>query len=309
MKKESFSEKLEKWGNEPVKLNTSSGCLAIIAQVILFGIIWFGVSYLVRVVADWLGYQISLNMQMGLGGIALFSLLLSIYRVGSAEIKTHFRKSRSLFLITYFFGLSVFRLLLALAPFFASVYPISTCDEIKGAGFSNQPAWTSINSEMMNWVSEEYLLNRNQIELKTNSPLASLNEIHWETLKADYWLAYPTEPYTYYPRYMGIFWKRNSVHLSDIRGCLGEPTDYLITQDPTIGKPQSLYIWYNDEGFIGFGELSKSSVNTIDEVAITKMYFGPKDFLRTSDDLARSLGHTDISTPLPWTSVEAIKLP
>lgn len=97
--------------------------------------------------------------------------------------------------------------------------------------------------------------------------------------------------------------------MKDVRGCLGEPTSYLITQNPVNGKPQSLYVWYEDGGLIGFGELSNASGKTVDEIAITKMYFGPKDFLRTADDLARSLGHDDISTPLPWTSVEEIKLP
>lgn len=75
-------------------------------------------------------------------------------------------------------------------PFFVSLYPKPTCDEIKGAGFTHEPAWTSSTTEMQGWVSQEYLLHRSQIKLNANTPMVSLNELRWETLKADYWLAH-----------------------------------------------------------------------------------------------------------------------
>jgi len=269
----------------------------------------FVLGRLSTVLADWVGYNLPFDFEVGLGALLVFAILFGFYQFGPAQLRPHYKTIRMPFLLIYLGTTAVLRLAVTLMPFFISLYPVPTCNEIKGAGFTNGPAWTSSTTEMQGWVSQEYLLHRSQIEVNTNAPVASLNELHWETLKADYWLAHPAEPDTYYPRYGGVFWKGAGARLKDVRDCLGEPTNYLITQDLVSGKPQSLYVWYESEGLIGVGELSDASVKTVDEVAITKMYFGPRDFLRTADDLARSLGHGDISTPLPWTSVEEIQLP
>lgn len=65
MGKESFSEKLEKWGDEHIKATGSEGCVTLTAQYILMVFAWFIVSWFVIVLADWMGFILSSDMGRG----------------------------------------------------------------------------------------------------------------------------------------------------------------------------------------------------------------------------------------------------